>query len=1151
MNHFKTGMSGKYGQYDRFGVPLWNTGLLTPEDETKRDDDINQYSNIVSTYLKQSQLAKDIDPKNVLNTLLAVKELSKEEEDKEDDPISDFKTAVMLQQRLEKENRTKQLRYADGYYINAKDGTISYYDTEKEDFVKSRQIKVATGEETLVFPVEHKTVNHYLNIYSVMLPEPRISQNSIPKGYEAVHELIGFTDNTQLGVGIDEQVADCIAFGSGSIPVCITDKYEEWRVKSQEEFQKTGDIPNFNDTVYLMSDNKQKVLFNPYKPGTCIPLQPCKGVWSEVNVFKKPQYAKEIRNQGVVSNFNSNGKTYNLRDQHTGNGIICHGNIINILGGHCDVSSESDHINKAKLRKLQLYLRPVFIEKEQPKDWRDVWDAVIQDNLQTDMIYDGEMNFGPNFNRRPESVHVLEKPEIPMVLPTTHLHSLATSAHKDMIDEVHEQHPLGGDSTMDTHTLDPDTSTQQSQTPTPHHTLPPLQDESIGTWAERNLMIRPDDVTYTDNLMAPIMSALGDFDPSKLKGNIVIESFKAYVESLISQRNLNEKMFTSISATNNTACDKIPGMGNQLTYDARFKPFVNSNLGTTSVLMNYTQFGLIDQQALHAIDKDQLKTVSEGLRDTQTGKYREIQVFYRYGDLLRFMFGYVDNGPMFKSIIDTLSMTVEYVCQKLAEKEIHYPNTSELLEKWGPTNWYRYSDGAPETPEYLNIEFCGFDNPDKETLSRAYESYLTWASLTALILVYAKHDAADMDGHNATDKCHEWTNSLLVKSVENSDYTLSAAAAYFDLYHDSPLFCQYGGISGNEYRYGRNKKETDKFQPSIESFSYIGEFFDGGVVMQYARELDADFIDPGQMGSIVTFDRSVYKYWNYLTETWKDSAGSRTTFGRELQKLNEIFRGGNLYNEFLRSVGKDTIRDSQGRNYNTAKVWDIPTSEKITEIIGVKEEGRDKFFTLQRLVATHDFKHDAEYQKNADESGLVWKLYYHLFGTQAYWSGQCTYFNYVAENFPPWEAREGEQSYNYEAAADEARDLFLNKYRFEDKPDEEVKYNLHTRNIATGTINKAQYILTGGNFTVQGADMKFINRIIPLEDKTWYDTQHGSFRKIFKLAQSEHEYYSVFRPFGDYIWVNNRHISLKPYIRRPYFRLGNRAKQVTPAELQD
>ena len=667
-------MSGKYGDYDRFGNPLWTNEILTPEDETRRAEDINEYSNIVSTYLKQSQLAKDIDPKNVLNTLLAVKELSnKEDHDTTgDDPISDFQAAIMLQQRLEKENRTKQLRYADGYYIDAETRAISYYDTEKEAFVKSRQVQVAEGEETLVFPVEHKTVNHYLNIYSVMLPEPRISHNSIPKGYEAVHELIGFTDNTQLGVGIDEQIADVIAFGSGSIPVCITDKYEEWRVKSQEEFQKTGDIPNFNDTVYLMSDNKQKVPFNPYKPGTCIPLQPCKGVWSEVNVFKKPQYAKEMRNQGVVSNFNSNGKTYNLRDQHTGNGIICHGNIINILGGHCDVSTESDKINKAKLRKLQLYLRPVFIEKEQPKDWRDVWDAVIQDNLQTDMIYDGEMNFGPNFNRRPESVHVLEQPEIPMVLPTRHLHSLLTPAHSDMIQHVHETNPLNWDASQDTHTFNTDDQTL-AQTPREDHSLPPLQDESIGTWAQRNLMIRADDPTEAEDLnhlMAPIMKTYGDFDPTKKTGNKVIECLKTYIEGLISGRNLSEKMFTSISATNNTACNKIPGMGDQLTFDARFKPLVSSNLCTTSVFMNYTQFGLIDGQALQAIDPEQLKDVKEGLKDLKTGQQRTIQVFHRHGYLLRFMYIFVDNGPTFRSIVDTLAMMIEYVCQKLAQKQV-------------------------------------------------------------------------------------------------------------------------------------------------------------------------------------------------------------------------------------------------------------------------------------------------------------------------------------------------------------------------------------------------------------------------------------------------------------------------------------------------
>ena len=842
-----------------------------------------------------------------------------------------------------------------------------------------------------------------------------------------------------------------------------------------------------------MSDNKQKVPFNPYKPGTCIPLQPCKGVWSEVNVFKKSQYAKEIRNQGVVANFNSNGKTYNLRDQHTGNGIICHGNMINILGGNCDISTESDQIDKAKLRKLQLYLRPVFIQKEEPRDWRDVWDAVIEDNLQTDMIYDGEMNFGPNFNRRPESVHVLEQPIIPSVLPTTHLHALATQSHSDFIQHVHETHPLDEDATQDTHTFDPTAETPH-QTPKPNQTLPPLQDESIGNWAKRNLLIRDDDddVSNLDNLLAPIIETFRDFDPTLITGNKVMDSLKKYIEGLIPSRNINEKMFTYMGATNNITCNKIPGMGDQLTFDHKFKPYLTSNLSTTSVFMNYTQFGIIDEQALKAIDPDQLKEVSEG----HSAENRMIKVFHRHGDLLRFMFIFVENGPTFASIVDTMAMMIEYVCQKLAEI-LRYPDTATLLENWGPTNWYNYNDGSEKTPTYLNLEFSGYDNPDQESLSRAYESYLTWASVIALILVYAKHDSHDLDGHNATQKCIDWLNSSVIQSVENSDYTVSAAAAYFDLYHDSPLFCQYGGISGNEYRIGRNTAETDEFKPSAQSFSYIGQYYGGGVVMQYSHELDSSLLDPDDLGAIATFDRHVYRYWNYLTETWKDSAGSRTSFGRELQKLNEIFRGSDLFDQFLHAVGRDTYSDSHNITYTSGKVLDIPRNQKNTDIIGIKEDGREKYYTLQRLVATQDFKHDALYQRNADEGGLTWQIYYHLFGTQAYWSGQCTYFNYIAPNFPPWEAAEGGQpDFDLEAASDKR---YLSHYKLVDSG-AEMDYYLHTKIVATATINKAQYILTGGNFTVQGADMYFINRMIPIEDKTWFNQQHASFKRVFALT---------------------------------------------------
>ena len=72
------------------------------------------------------------------------------------------------------------------------------------------------------------------------------------------------------------------------------------------------------------------------------------GVYSRQVIKKKSKYSREYRNESIFQTFTNSGTTYNVKDPHTGIGIICFEDLINIVGAHKCVIQDTDYEKKGK-----------------------------------------------------------------------------------------------------------------------------------------------------------------------------------------------------------------------------------------------------------------------------------------------------------------------------------------------------------------------------------------------------------------------------------------------------------------------------------------------------------------------------------------------------------------------------------------------------------------------------------------------------------------------------------------------------------------------------------------------------------------------------------------------------------------------------------
>ena len=483
------------------------------------------------------------------------------------------------------------------------------------------------------------------------------------------------------------------------------------------------------------------------------------------------------------------------------------------------------------MNKIELILRQVAVEKEEESDWGDVWDYVLKSQLQSDVMYTGSMTFGPNFNPRPESVQIMQQPK--------HLESneleeqarkrmdnYATVAHRQLADQVREQHPL-----HEPHDLPQDMEITPDVTEDSNNVNLdiPLNDEHISDWSTRTNRLSSLDKDTITNLMHGAVQLIDetDQDPTKLTStNLMHKILESYNVHLM-DRSRSEVMFTEIQANTNSLSQKMKGMGYQLIYDHRFLPFIQSKLSTSRTILRCTSEGLDQLEVGSAVNFAKLKTVKIQVDADNT---RDIKVFRKTGDLWRMMFANVQNGKVFEEIVHLTAIFIEYYADKLAQKDMVYPTYSQLMEDQSPEKWRSDRTLHPFYPpfkqtkkEHYDVEFT---KPNFEQKKRAYEAVLTWHCLIALTISYMKHDAQMMKGVNATELTLEYLNCDAVQMLLKCPATISSGAAYFDKFADCPLLCQYGEIGGLP-------AANEDYMLKPENYLAVQDAFKGGMVIQH------------------------------------------------------------------------------------------------------------------------------------------------------------------------------------------------------------------------------------------------------------------------------------------------------------------------------
>ena len=160
--------------------------------------------------------------------------------------------------------------------------------------------------------------------------------------------------------------------------------------------------------------------------------------------------------------------------------------------------------------------------------------------------------------------------------------------------------------------------------------------------------------------------------------------------------------------------------------------------------------------------------------------------------------------------------------------------------------------------------------------------------------------------------------------------------------------------------------------------------------------------------------------------------------------------------------------------------------------------------SLQKIVATHDLQQEAYYHNvrdKADSSAFFtwWRDYYNMFSKHAMWSGLFVFANYIAPNRTPWERYDGDRK-DYDPVNDYNFNI-LDHFKWESQtPEGETvihnpDYYPMSDALSTQTMNIADYITSGGDFSIKGSGMHFINPVLPHEEFAFYNQQSSGFKK--------------------------------------------------------
>lgn len=212
-----------------------------------------------------------------------------------------------------------------------------------------------------------------------------------------------------------------------------------------------------------------------------------------------------------------------------------------------------------------------------------------------------------------------------------------------------------------------------------------------------------------------------------------------------------------------------------------------------------------------------------------------------------------------------------------------------------------------------------------------------------------------MKGNQASELAEKFLGSIAIQKVKTCQASIASGAAYFEKFADSP-FCQYGQIGGLHPRISDYFIKRENFIPVQDNFK-------GGLLIKYLQEAQSDIKDPDPdfYRNVMRFDRDIYQNWTFLTMTWSQSV-VRIAIGRNLLEWNQIFRGESFYQDFFQAFGTHKFTDSIGNHVQSNKVVNIPQDTNVKQVLlGMKNPGPIKELTLQKILATHDLMHEANY----------------------------------------------------------------------------------------------------------------------------------------------------------------------------------------------
>ena len=558
--------------------------------------------------------------------------------------------------------------------------------------------------------------------------------------------------------------------------------------------------------------------------------------------------------------------------------------------------------------------------------------------------------------------------------------------------------------------------------------------------------------------------------------------------------------------------------------------FVDQGMWEARKFFTYAKSGFSDPLFSDLFQQDTLIDYDLGDRTVKTLKNR--------GDYLRFMYGSTYNGDTFTTIINDLADFIQYYSFQLAQADIMIPTYDYFTKGKPPLQFWYYGVEACSTCQYISKNYlCDYGlHPKLKQRILAYDAFLTWVCMTALVLAYIENDASDIQGlHGGQGKVQEFLKSPAVQAVTTCDANLMWGMLFFYRLHDIPLLCEYGALSG---------ADEEHYNPHVDSHGYksIRNAICTKMIISETRQ--DKILNFWQLYPLTAFDQApenyrttYYQMWYLLTPTWHHIL-ERTSGGHQLLQLNEIFRGPKAAAVFNKSISKQ-----HGLGHlNSDHIYILETNANPQTLFGMIESGPRREYPAEiiRNMTSSNYLKTSDYQDHSllgtiVNDDTVSRDINTVTADHLAKLGVWTYCAYYRDLHP----KHSEDSKYHFHGMQFQRDVNGTKTA--------TNYNIPTRYLGTETVNCSDLIMGCGYGlpTIHGSGMYLFNKYIPPEMTAWFNARLDDFKKVFKLAQSRQgkNYLTVYRPFTPNIFVDNVNVNCDDLLSAPFSLAGNRIQE--------